>query len=58
MKLMSNGKHVENIAIEYNAGTSVSVLVKLTSEVENAYEFEQEELDKIISLTRFKVLED
>lgn len=58
MKLMSNGKHVENIAIEYNAGTSVSVLVKLTNELENAYEFEQEELDKIISLTRFKVLED
>lgn len=58
MQLMSNGKHIENIAIEYNAGTSLSVLVKLTNEADAAYEFDQEELDKIINLTRFKVVED
>lgn len=58
MKLMSNGKYVENIAIEYNTGTSLSVLVKLTSESDDAYEFDQEELEKIIGLTRFKVVED
>lgn len=58
MKLMTNGKYVENIAIEYNAGTSVSILVRLTNEAENAYKFEKEELGKVKSLTMFKVVED
>lgn len=58
MKLMTNGKYVENIAIEYNAGTSLNMLIKLTSESEDAYKFDEEEFEKIIALTRFKVSED
>lgn len=55
MILTSNGKYVENIAIEYNTGSTVSSIIKLTEEESSAYKFNPEEYKKIKGLLDMKV---
>lgn len=55
MILKSNGKYVENIAIEYNSGASVSMIIKLTDIKHLAYKFDPDEYEKIKGLTALEV---
>lgn len=55
MILKANGRYVENVAIEYNAGSSVNSIIKLTDERESAYQFDPEEYEKIKGLTALEM---
>ncbi|MER2001276.1 MAG: hypothetical protein ABS862_01535 [Carnobacterium inhibens] len=58
MILKANGRYVENVAIEYNAGLSVNSIIKLTDERESAYQFNPEEYNKIKGLMALEVAGD
>lgn len=58
MILKSNDRYVENVAIEYNAGSSVNSIIKLTDEKESAYNFDPEEYNKIKGLMALEVVSD
>jgi len=55
MILKANGRYVKNVAIEYNAGSSVNSIIKLTDEKESAYNFDSEEYNKIKGLMALEV---
>lgn len=56
MILKSNGKYIQNIAIEYNSGASVSMIIKLTDLKQLAYEFDPNEYEKIKGLITLEVV--